>query len=845
MKKVNLILLLLLAAIPLVSAKPADGYRPLDAKNPIVFGGDHIIYQGKKIALNEKAFFVDGQLTAEEAAKHPFVFNSVNEAAKHLTDGTEANPMTLYIAPYVYWIDDPDDPTVRTAGERRAPYGLIIECDWLKFQGLTEDPRNVVLACNRGQTHGSIGNFTMFYIDGDGAGAENVTFGNYCNIDLEYPLMPKLNREKRASAIVQAQLVHCNGDKNVIRNSRFVSRLNLCPFTGGKRTLFDRCHFESTDDALCGTGVYIKCDLDFYGSKPFYATQGTGAIFLDCDMNVITKGEQYLVKAGSQMAIVDSRFKHPTDELFVGWMNAPTDNQRSYQYNVSLNGKPLYINADKPWLTVDMTGKPVLDAYRVEYDGKVIYNTYNLLKGDDDWDPMGVKSQILAAEKATGKKLTGIPTYIKVTPISAHVESGVSTAKLEADEKRFGNYEVSSPDYVWSVAPENAAFVTLKTLSDGGCEVIGTNDQDDTKTVVVSATTPGGLESASVLTVAPTFLEAPEFTTLPKLNAAEKGKLRVEYQLDLQGRADQSLITWYRCSDAKGNNPIEVAVSRLDQPEYEYTLTSGDVNYYIMVTVEPKHLRCHAGKAQTAISSKPVSAGDITTKGYSTDFQNFSVKYQPEIIPGAWTVDCYKPLDTSDFDWQTSTKDSWLYGSGEDNAIGTGLLQATKGARMLYTPVDGKYGDMTVTLSVDPCKELGQGFGSATGQYMDIYIKFDTRTLTGYALRIIRTTKYGNAVDFILMKYENGVTTEISDPVSSTCYRSHCNITLSIKGNKLTAHAETTAESPAVNKDPNLKTAADLEATVIPNNFGGVGIQHTGSTGASATMLHAMNIDWK
>ena len=72
---------------------------------------------------------------------------------------------------------------------------------------------------------------------------------------------------------------------------------------------------------------------------------------------------------------------------------------------------------------------------------------------------------------------------------------------------------------------------------------------------------------------------------------------------------------------------------------------------------------------------------------------------------------------------------------------------------------------MKITLNVDPSKTAGQGFGSATGQYMDICIKFDTRTLTGYALRIIRTTKYSNAVDFMPTKYENGRTTAISLPV--------------------------------------------------------------------------------
>ena len=91
-------------------------------------------------------------------------------------------------------------------------------------------------------------------------------------------------------------------------------------------------------------------------------------------------------------------------------------------------------------------------------------------------------------------------------------------------------------------------------------------------------------------------------------------------------------------------------------------------------------------------------------------------------------------------------------------------MQQQKGARLLYTPLDGQYKNMDITLNVDPAKTAGQGFGSATGQYLDLYIKFDTQTLTGYALRIIRTTKYSNAVDFQLMKYENGIATPISEP---------------------------------------------------------------------------------
>lgn len=126
---------------------------------------------------------------------------------------------------------------------------------------------------------------------------------------------------------------------------------------------------------------------------------------------------------------------------------------------------------------------------------------------------------------------------------------------------------------------------------------------------------------------------------------------------------------------------------------------------------------------------------------------------------------------------------------------------------------------------------------------MDIYIKFDTRTLTGYALRIIRTTKHDRAVDFILMRYEKGVASPISPPVSSICYRTDCKLELSIVENRFTAHAETSTQLPAPHR-PGLTATVDLEAEITPNTYGGTGIQHTGSTGASATMLRIMKIEW-
>ena len=149
---------------------------------------------------------------------------------------------------------------------------------------------------------------------------------------------------------------------------------------------------------------------------------------------------------------------------------------------------------------------------------------------------------------------------------------------------------------------------------------------------------------------------------------------------------------------------------------------------------------------------------------------------------------------------------------------------------------------MSLTLNVDPTKSAGQGFGSATGQYMDVCLKFDTRSLTGYGLRIIRTVKHAKAVDFLLVEYKNGIVTPLTAPVSATCYRTGCTIALVYDNGQLTARVETTTPKPA---DSTLPHVVSLSAAVAPNSFGGIHIQHTGSCGESTTMFHRLNAVWE
>ena len=834
--------------------KTLEGYTPIDSFDPVEFGGTYIKYQGETIQLSETAIYLDGSLSDELAAQYPYVYNDITKAlsADALKNGTADNPMTVYVAPYVYWIDDPaaTDTVQKTEGYS-TPYGMVVNSDFLTIKGLTGNPDNIVLAGNRGQSHASNGNYTMFRFNCSGAlTVKNITIGNYCSVDLDYPLMSELNQAKRTETITQAQLADVSGDKMFADNCNFISRLNLDPINGASRSLYNNCHFESTDDALNANAVYVGCDFDFYGNRPLYSSYGTGSTFLGCTfnckiLNVEAEPTQFFTKEGGTITAVDCVYNSNLSvPISIGWTKTPSTSLKCYQSNIIHNGQSITIGGEGAKETVDMTGKSVLDAYKIVSGGKTYYNTYNLLKGSDDWDPLGVKDVIEAAGQ------DAVATQLSITSDVTEIESGKETASIGGTVNYFYGTNDTTQKITYSVSDEDKAYVKLTDNGDGTCKVEGTNNDDAAKKVIINASTESGLEAAVGITVKPSKIEAPAFTKAPVITNDGQGSLKVDYSLDLGSREDMSAISWYRCTDAEGSNPILVAVTRNDSPEYTYKLTAGDVGYYIMAKVESKNIRSDYGTPENTVYDKAIGVKDVRSKNLATDFSNFPNVKQSEIKAGFWTVDYNRPADTESFgSWQgADTEEPWKYGTTGNGCVGAGLYEGTQGARLMYTPVEGTYGDMSLKLVVDPAKTAGQGFGSA-GQYMDVLLKFDTSTLTGYGLRIVRTKASSNAVTFVLVKYDNGTVTEISDKVIASCYATGCTISLKAEGNKLTAHVETPTEQLADQAAKGYPHVVDLTADIEANSFGGVAIQHTGTLGAggwqNTTMLHNLNVTWE
>ena len=717
---------------------------------------------------------------AGEGEKRDFVFTTFQEAVSHLGDSC-----TLYIAPGVYWVDDPDNPEIAVGKDGREPFGCVIRCRNLRLLGLDGDARNTVLASQRGQTQGAIGNFTMLDIWCDSLKVENLTLGNYCNVDLDYPLNPALSRKKRSDAITQAHVGYVHGKSLTAKNVRFISRLNLNPLNGAKESLYEDCHFECTDDAMNGTALYRRCEIDLYGQKPFWSTFGRGAMFVDCDFNV--KGntrEMYFCKQGGPVTLIDCRYHSTSDSIYIGWTAYPQKWLRCYQKNFTLNGKPYLIGSRQPENTLVMDSV-VMDTLR--------------------------------------------PPYLSISRHEAEMQVGGQPLVLHASAE--------GRKVVWSIRPPYDQMVTLSNMTGDSvvvsitCDDIGKPVSFPVTAYAVGDGVAGG-EAVCQVTVKPAQLPAPAFIRKPRL-LQKHGEMVLDYALGLDnGLRDESRITWLR-------DGIPVSVSH-DVPKRSYRLTATDNGRTITASIEPKTNRSDYG--ETVVERLRVKERLTPYYYIETDFCDFPCQWQKELLPGYWTVDGYKPADTTEYPWTfDNRKPMWEYGEGFNGAVGKGLLQAQRGARLMYTPCEQQYGDMTLTLKVDPTKTAGQGFGSATGQYMDVCLKFDTRTLTGYGLRIIRTTKHAKAVDFYLVEYRQGTVRQLTEAVSATCYRTGCTISLACEGNQLTAHVVTETPQP---EDSTLPHAVYLEASVAPLPYGGIAIQHTGSCGESTTMLHHLKATW-
>ena len=812
-----------------------------------------------KIKPDPWHILLDRELPDEEIQKTPYTYNNIREALAEetLRAATGTQTVTVFIAPGVYWLEDPqsEEVAVREAPEDIYPYGCKVNCKNLKLVGLSENAEDVVLAANRGNDHGAKGNYTLFHFSGEKLEMENLTLGNYCCVDLEYGRDPALSVKKRTEVITQAQLADTDADTFYAKNCRFVSRLNLYPVCGAARSLYEHCHFEQTDDALNGNAVYLDCDFDFYSGMPVYEATGTGAVFLNCTFycKYPQDGEshtQYFTKVGGQITLIDCCFVSlPGTKVVVAWTKYPSVALKCYQAGVTYPKEQFCLGEAADTHTVDIATKALLNAYCIRDGEHTVYNIYNLLGGKDGWDPLGNGDVI----RRVGK--TELPTQLLLDAENYTLEAGGAPMHIGGKCLTFDGREVKRK-ICFEIEGDGVDFIELQPLSETACLLQpGKTEMDGERKVLLMAQTEEGLQTSAYVTIQPRRVAAPRLTEAPVICREEK-RLRLSYYFAEEAR-DCSEIVWYRSKDPRGETKTLTAISQPDRPEQTYRLTGDDVGAYIIAQIRPRTAHSEYGETVQCLYEKCIRKEDVETDEIYTDFHELPLGNSAGECRGVWSFDAKRPEDTYDFEkWDREKTDApWHYGATGDGSKGEGLYQGMQGARIRYTPavtaeITGKQ-NMELFLSADPAKSAGQGFGSA-GQYLDVCVKMDTETLDGYGLRILRTAAHSDAVSMYLIKYVHGQAQSISESIVTSCFVTGCRIRVRYQDGRLSVKAGTTKEPTVAQREKGYAREVELTAevsgceTIETAQNTGILIWHTGSLGTenwrNTTMLHELSI---
>ncbi|WP_413452222.1 InlB B-repeat-containing protein [Georgenia phoenicis] len=822
----------------------------------------------KWVQVDETHRLLNAYASPEEL-ENPYVAASLQTLGTLSADERELTlpeSTTVYVAPGVYWTDQ----TYREGGVIEGPnIGLSILGEDVTFLGLTDDATDTVIAGNRGEGGESgLGADGSWYTLGISTGfhAENITIGNYAQEDLVYPRDPSQNVDKRLDSKNHAEVLtraHGTGapDRLHFENMRFIGFLNLMYTLEPVRAYFLDSFFQLTDDAIFSgdTVVYENCTFHLYGNHPSFNGANEGGLTAVLGSTLVgmpqmTSTDLFLAKqsnaigpdANALFAVLDTRFTGRIES--VEWENVVREDARHFVANNTIgdDGEPLVISPAEPQTSVTLQGE-ALNAFKVGDE----YNVYNLLKGDDGWDPKGQLDAEWAPYAnlpyrfvvgATGKTMysdeVGERNTAVLTPAPAPVGS-VDLADVTWD------YDTSLLD--GTVDPATGTL-TLTARPNDTAAVIET---------IATATLPSGISAGATLRIRPVPVDAPVVSGTAITVGENVASL--DYTLDQPGYRDTSVIDWYRESGPDTTDGVHIGTMRndeagffIDDPFTEYPLSRYDVGSYLRAVITPTYEFSDAGEPVTVRTTRPITADDVTETSLSTDFKNVHITHEDHTTTtGRWF-----------FDRVSGTAVPWGWGIGTNGADGIWGLQSNSGSagtRLVFGQ-DGGYEDMSLELEYSTGKVEGQGFGG-NGHYMDIYVKYDPASRTGYGLRVERTPVGGsNATMWTLYEYDGDEQTPLTEPLRTAAFMPRSTITVSTTGDTLRVQGSTESARTPLQTEQGLPNEVDISWTddsgaLGANTAGGFGFRinnsgdssydyaGSGTTTNNTVMLHHVTVD--
>lgn len=831
---------------------------------------DMTLYAGW-VKLDEKHLLLNAYATPEEL-KCPWIATTLQAIGQYdETSHTLTLPAgtTVYFAPGVYWTNLDrlkgfpfDDSGYVAPGPN---VGIVIAGEDVSFVGLTADATDVRICGNRGEGGarglGASGSWYTIAV-GTGFHAENVTFANYSQEDLVYPRDPSQNLSKRIDSKNHAEVMRTAGrgaDRISFDNVRLTGYLNMMYTFSPRRAYFKDCFLQCTDDSIFSGEmvVYENCTFHLFDNHPAWAAGGPGGInaLLGCrliGMPQMTHPFLSFSKMGSGndgrsasaiYAVIDCEFSGRIER--VEWENKTREYARYAVHNnvIGPDKQPLVISAGAPELSVDYSGE-ALKAFKVGDE----YNIYNLLKGNDGWDPRGQHS-------AAWEPYSNLPYRFLL---------GFSGTMLYSGERGERNTVVMTPAVLPATSVDYSKLVWDydKTLLSGSVDpATGNltlsalpNNTASVLTTSVKCTLPNGVSAGANLQIYPVPVAAPVIKSASIKIA--KGKAVVAYKTDKPAYRDVSKIDWYREKGPATTDGVHVGTMMnddeglfVDDPFKEYPLSKYDVGCYLRAVITPKYGFSPYGEGSISLTTrKPVSSSDVTATVLSTDFSHDVIENaDPATTVGRWFFD--------------GDSTPWSWGLGTNGADGRwGLQNLTRKPdpdRLVYAQ-SGSYGDMSMTIDFSTGKVEGMGFGG-NGNYIDIMIKYNPVTRKGYGLHVQRVPATTNGNLWTLCRYDGSERTDLTEGVLSCAFMPGSTLTVSSEGNTLRVTASTTSQKTPLQIKENLPEKLDITWTdasgalgadtagscaIRINNSGTASYRYTAGTN-NCVMLHRVTIDAK
>lgn len=646
--------------------------------------------------------------------------------------------------------------------------GLIISRSNVKLIGLGNNRDEVVIYDNRGHMinaypadKGANTNAQTISFVGDNIYLENLTIGNYCNIDFAYKYNNRFNQKKYSDIVTQAYAIAGVGKNYVFKNVSIIGLMDTMNLMVVGVHIIDSFLMGSID-FITGRGKVIieNCKIRILGPCPISKSDEL-MLFKDCELYIdykdmtvlnLTKG-----KGGGNVVLFNCHFFGNVSKI--EWSTESAYEDKFYYHNVFLNERPILVGSN--------------ECNRVEFvDNGFNFNTTKIMNNEIDYQMTFNKNHI---SLEYGEK-TVIETNL-------HNSTLMVAGKLNCTV--------------------NGDKITIENVND--------NLTNETYYVEVAN---GYLKGTIVVKAFCKKVKQPEFLTAPTIYL-DKFELKLNYSFD--GK-DDSTILWYRNDVCILNSDNEIASS--------YPLSMADNGAIIKAVIYPRN-----PNSLCVEFKELVYKNELVLKSYEIkDFKRYYLQhttFTPNVLMFSTYHPSYIGVEVPNVaDWETGNKEeAFIYGKGRDAAQQTyGLITNARGAMMAFEPSD-RYFDMSISIDLGSEKFSGKGFGSGNGQYGEIFISYDHRTESGYALRMEREPSSANDVYFSLREYKKGKNTLLTEKIASCAYLNPTHIELSLINGVLNASAKTLSEVPVECRTTN-SVSFQIKVRPIGSGFK---FQHTGT----------------